>query len=89
MKLYKTVVRTTEIKVLDSVSCNICKSPIIKGQKHFTVTTSHSDWGNDSHESAQYKDICSDACASVEFNRYLHSDQITKKIKFEQTDECD
>ena len=53
-------------------------------KKYFTVIIGHSDWGNDSYESEEYKDICSDACASKEFNRYIHGSSDTKYIKFEQ-----
>lgn len=65
------VIRSKKFKVA-GVKCDICGKiiPIPTGDKkmrwwepefrYFEVTTGHRDWGNDSIESIEHRDICSD-----------------------------
>lgn len=49
---------------IEEVRCDICEGPIPlmtygnKQCKYFRVMTGHRDWGNDSCESIEYRDIC-------------------------------
>lgn len=84
MKIYeeKSIVETK--RVLTKITCDICKKEIQLRQNYYNVTTSHNDWGNDSHESIKYKEICSDECLKKEFDIYLQLESNTKSIEIEK-----
>lgn len=92
MNIYKKVRRYKDDLVEYKVFCDVCKKEIkqresnsVKGdyvtESFYKVTTSHSDWGNDSVDSVESKDICSDECLKVLFEEYLDSGSDTKEIK--------
>lgn len=74
-----TIYEKKEVKTIKEVGieikCDICKKTIakhgIKPQYYYMVTTGHHEWGNDSIDSVQHQDICSDSCLQVAFNNYL------------------
>ena len=69
-----------DVVVGKEVKCDVCGSLIRKVNenktiycigKHYELKTGHNDWGNDSVESIEEKDICSEACLRKEFAMYL------------------
>lgn len=58
--MYKkvTVTRT----VCTKIKCDICDKVIPWHEKFYHVTTGHTDWGNDSVDSIEDFDLCSDEC---------------------------
>lgn len=52
--------------------------------KYFEVTTGHHDWGNDSCDSIEHKDICPDCIGKVSLD-YLTSASGTQYIEIETT----
>lgn len=54
--------------------CDVCKQEIItSGNRcpHWSLTTGHNDWGNDSCESIMHFDLCSKECLTKKFEEYL------------------
>ena len=61
MKYYgKPTIEKIEHRLCEYVRCDNCNKKIIDKEKYFKVKTGHYDWGNDSVESIEYKDICDD-----------------------------
>jgi hypothetical protein len=58
------------------VECDVCKKIIPAGRwrdeetKYFEITTGHHDWGNDSIDSMQTRDVCPE-CAPIFIAEYL------------------
>lgn len=81
---FKEVVTDRRKEVL-GIKCDCCEKNILPKRyrrddnKYFIVTTGHHDWGNDSIESIEYKDICpecigkfvSDYCKEAEGTEYI------------------
>lgn len=73
----KTIV-TAEVRECIAIKCNVCGKIIhcdssgykTNDRTYYEVTTSHSDWGNDSCESIKNFDICPD-CVVGFVDRYL------------------
>ena len=95
MNIYKKVRKYRDDLVEYKVFCDVCKKDITHRESKFTkgdyvteefykVTTSHRDWGNDSIDSVECKDVCSDECLKVLFDEYLDSRSSTKEIKVEK-----
>lgn len=82
---------TTETKVVRYEKpterlCDICGKPV-NPHNWFRITTSHSDWGNDSIESYETGDACSPECV-LKFTREYVEDSFdnehnTKVIEIE------
>lgn len=59
-------IKVVTTKEVTGVKCDICGKviPIGKGRydecKYYDVMTGHADWGNDSCESVEHRDICPD-----------------------------
>lgn len=68
-------------RVLTKVVCDTCKKEIEANKFYYQVTTGHNDWGNDSLESIENKDICSDECLTEEFKKYIELESDTKYIE--------
>lgn len=56
-------------KIETKCFCDICGNEIIG--PYFRVVTGHDDWGNDSIDSIEYFDICSDKCIQEKINIFL------------------
>ena len=67
----KEIKRIEEIEI--GITCDMCKKEILneedyksefrtKMSHYYKVTTHHHDWGNDSIDSYNYIDICSESC---------------------------
>lgn len=69
---------TEEVLVGETLYCDICKKEIEKGKEYWEATTGHHDWGNDSCDSIEYFDICSDICLMMKFGEYIDRSQKTR-----------
>lgn len=91
MKYLSATVTSTAYKVTKTVTgvgCDICKKvipidePKRDNKKYFRVTTGHNDWGNDSCDSIEYRDICPD-CVGKFVTNYLSKADGTSYLKVE------
>jgi hypothetical protein len=83
MREYKKKKVVEEKKTLDLVTCDVCKKVIHDKELFFRVSTSHSDWGNDSFESLEHEDICSEKCLREKVEEYIKDKSDTKHIDIE------
>lgn len=72
MLLYKKEVRMVPLEKSEPIEmhCDVC-GKVIDARTWFLVSTHHSDWGNDSFESLEYYDICSDKCVTEFAGKYV------------------
>lgn len=63
---------TESVLVGKTLYCDICKKEIEKGNGYWEVTTGHNDWGNDSRDSIEHFDVCSDVCLMMKFGEYIN-----------------
>lgn len=54
---YKTYQKIISEEVATKMFCDYCKKEIKFKEKYINVTSSHSDWGNDSVDSFQSSDV--------------------------------
>ena len=66
----KTHTVTETLVVEEWRVCDICQKKI-ESDSYWQLTTHHNDWGNDSHESYEYFDVCSKKCLAEKFEEYL------------------
>jgi hypothetical protein len=75
MIVYEEKIATVKKKVRTEIKCDICNQTIVnksmKPRYYYTVRTGHYEWGNDSIDSIEHKDICSDFCLQKAFVEYL------------------
>lgn len=77
-----------EVKELTGIKCDICKKILLVANNHknirryYSVTTGHYDWGNDSHESIVYRDICPE-CINEFVKDYLGKANGSEYIEIE------
>lgn len=87
---YETMTHEVTERVLigETMYCDICGKEIKKDTGYWNVTTGHHDWGNDSHESIEHFDVCSDSCLLMKFSGYINAsyrdDFNTKYIEVEK-----
>lgn len=67
----KTHTVTERVCVKETTHCDVCDREINIHKGYWTLTTGHHDWGNDSCESIEHFDICSDACLRKKFDEYV------------------
>ena len=84
MKVYEKKEVKVVNEILVNTVCDICKKDIDIKKQCYEVTTGHNDLGNDSCESVEYHDVCSDECLKKEFDLYLNSKYHTKYINIER-----
>ena len=53
------------------IKCDVCGKIIGSGQSFWELTTSHSDWGNDSIDSRCGFDLCSQECVQTKLKDYF------------------
>lgn len=82
-KVTKEVDEAYGLKII----CNICGKVICDFDdtppkdhfgdtaEYFTLTTGHHDWGNDSCESIEHEDICSEDCVKTALIRYFKENE--------------
>lgn len=62
---------TEKICIGEATYCDICKKEIDTNKGYWELTTGHHDWGNDSEESIEHFDVCSQMCLMSKFAEYL------------------
>lgn len=62
---------TESIVVNETRYCDVCNGVIKDNESYWEVTTHHHDWGNDSCESYEDFDICSEVCLREKFDEYI------------------
>lgn len=62
---------TEKVLVGKTMYCDVCKKEIEKGNGYWEVVTGHHDWGNDSCESIEDFDVCSDVCLMMKLGEYI------------------
>jgi len=94
-KLKKEVV--VEQNIIVEIRCDVCgiliadeeryysKTPLYPTQYYYECLTSHSDWGNDSGDSIEQIDCCSDECLNKFIQKYLQEKSYTINFEFERT----
>ena len=70
-KYYEEKQVIKKVCVKEVCKCDVCNKEIKKGKGYYHVTTGHNDWGNDSCESIENYDICSENCLNKIFQQYL------------------
>ena len=77
------------------ITCDICGGTICEfdatpptnrfgdAARYFTLTTGHYDWGNDSCDSVENKDICSEDCVRKALATYFEENQGSNSAYFE------
>lgn len=71
-------------KVVVEAKCDICGKIINEKDYRYEVTIGHHDWGNDSGDSIEERDICSDECLKKELKLYLLEESTTKYIRIDK-----
>lgn len=63
---------TERVCVKETTHCDVCDG-VIQDTKdaYWELTTGHNDWGNDSIDSIEHFDICSEACLREKFDEYV------------------
>ena len=72
-KQYEVITHTVTEKVCigETTYCDICGKEIDTNKGYWEVTTGHHDWGNDSIDSIEHFDVCSEDCIMRKFSEYL------------------
>lgn len=74
---------TEKVLVGKTLYCDVCKKEIAKRKGYWELTTGHNDWGNDSCESIEHFDVCSQMCLMHKFAEYLdESDKNDNNTKY-------
>lgn len=60
---------THEIKMINALKCDVCGKEFTG--KYWELNTYHYDWGNDSIDSNEYFDLCSDNCVRTKLEGYF------------------
>lgn len=63
----------------------ISENPIERGSFFFHVLTGHNDWGNDSYESQEWFDICSQKCLQEMYKKFDAMPDDTKYMEISRT----
>jgi hypothetical protein len=67
----KTRTVTERVCVKETMHCDVCNG-VIEGQENYwELTTGHHDWGNDSLDSIECFDVCSEVCLREKFDEYV------------------
>ena len=72
-KEYETITHTVteRICVKEITYCDVCNGVIDDNNGYWELTTGHHDWGNDSGDSIENFDICSETCLREKFDEYV------------------
>lgn len=66
----KTHTVTERVCIKETMHCDVCHNVIDDNGPYWELTTGHYDWGNDSCDSIEHFDICSEACLRAKFDEY-------------------
>lgn len=69
----KTHTVTERVCVKETTYCDVCNGVIGNNEDYWELTTGHHDWGNDSEESIEHFDICSETCLREKFDEYVRN----------------
>lgn len=83
-KITRKVMKEVEETISSIGICDVCGKefnyePWLRGQKiasYYHITTGHHDWGNDSCESVESMDACSDECLSRFTQEWLKNEDV-------------
>ena len=67
----KTHTVTERVCVKETMHCDVCNGIIDDKGGYWEVTTGHHDWGNDSMDSIENFDVCSEVCLREIFDKYI------------------
>lgn len=67
----KTHVVTERVCVKTTTHCDVCDCVIDENNGYWELITGHHDWGNDSVDSIEHFDICSEVCLRAKFDDYV------------------
>ena len=72
-KEYEVITHTVteEVCIKETMHCDVCNVVIDTNKGCWELTTGHYDWGNDSIDSIEYLDICSEDCLREKFDEYI------------------
>lgn len=79
---------TRQVRMVVGVKCDICGTIIdskkyrSKESRYFEVTTGHNDWGHDSCESVEKRDVCPECIVKV-MTEYINTASGTDYIEVE------
>lgn len=62
MIVYEEIEHTVTEECAVKAFCDVCETEIKEKVPYFDITTGHHDWGNDSHESREEYQVCSEEC---------------------------
>ena len=81
----RTETITHKVITVKALKCDVCGKEF-KG-KHWELTTGHYDWGNDSCESIEHYDLCSEDCIRNKIKDYFEDcdDYCTHYFNLEQS----
>ena len=80
----KTYTKTERVMTSEKRYCDICGREIT--DHHWHILTGHHDWGNDSCDSIETFDVCSEYCLYELFDNYTkesNNDMNTQYIEIE------
>lgn len=69
---------------LKYLRCDCCNTKIVNGDCYYDVSIGHHDWGNDSVDSMQNKEIC-ESCINDFITTYLKNANGTEYIDIERS----
>lgn len=95
MNKYKIKEVTHKEEVVIGTICDECKKEILNEQDfqdrfrkrmshYFEVSTHHNDWGNDSVDSYQHYDVCSEECLFKFLKKYFDGADATLCCEIEE-----
>ena len=67
----KTHTVTERVCGKETMHCDVCNGVIDGNKAYWELTTGHHDWGNDSCESIEHFDVCSESCLMKKFSEYV------------------
>ena len=67
----KTHTVTEKVCVKETMYCDVCNGVIYDKGSYWELTTGHHDWGNDSIDSIEDFDVCSEVCLREKFDEYI------------------
>ena len=71
MRNCKMLPTTVMKEQIIQIECDVCGKIIDPGQSFWDLSTSHSDWGNDSIDSHREFDLCSEKCVQTKLKDYF------------------
>lgn len=96
-EIKKKVMKEVEEVIRTDIVCDVCKKTILskdtepihfcdeKLVSYYEVMTGHNDWGNDSCDSYENSDICTD-CIGKYFEQYIKSSKRGRNTAFINVD---